>query len=107
MHIANVIVRTRAMLGNAEAHYGSEHRGMAAEVLTSLGVYLHKELPGMTTEPDPVEPEAEDLPNPETSDAVEGSADSEPEATEQPSQKPEDQPGEKPAEIPDKDKQTQ
>lgn len=57
MYIANVIVKSRAFLAEAEYHYRQNHKGMASKVLSNMGAFLHKELPGITTEPDVADPE--------------------------------------------------
>ncbi len=62
MHIANVIVTTRAFLASAEAHYGNGHKGTASETLAALAAFVMKELPGMSTEPDGADPAADVIP---------------------------------------------
>ena len=56
MHIANVIVKCRAFLTDAESYYGTGYKGAASEYLADLGVFLREEIPGMTNEPDPADP---------------------------------------------------
>jgi len=57
MHIANIIVTARAQLANAEAHYGTGHKGVAAESLAELSGFLSKQLPSLTSEDNPPDSE--------------------------------------------------
>lgn len=59
MHIANVIVNSRAFLADAEKNYGRGYKGTASECLASMGAFLREELPGITTKPVMADPETD------------------------------------------------
>ena len=67
MHLSIIIVKARAALYTAEAHYADGKKGDAAEALESLIVLVHNELTGEPTgpgdeetNPEPDGPEAPD-----------------------------------------------
>jgi len=57
MHIAHIIVTTRAMLAHAEFSYSVNDKGNSAIFLGQLKTFLCEELPGMTESAEAAEPE--------------------------------------------------